>query len=517
MSQQETMNADLDTRIDGLLNDSIRMFLATSVDGMSSGSSVFFARDGEDLIFFTFHPTRKAEQVRANPRVQIVIWPKKQEGIRELQIDGYCYKITDSDEAARAKELILARTTAFKEFMEDEFLLENKVVGYYRFKPAVIKYVDFYAEVKFEWKEFPHNVPSPVSEFLGSLKRRIGLWLRAVRAPFFTASIIPVMLGGVIASGQLLTAGAQGSWDWSTFWLVIFGAILAQAGTNLTNDYFDHTSRNDEMNKVPSPFNGGSRMIQAGLMAPWKVALAAIISFTGAIVIGLELNRMITGAWFGNSPLLWIGVLGIALGALYTGKTFSWGYRGLGEPAIAIGFGPVMVLGTHFVLTAPFRAATDAVWAWQSPFLASLPVAILVMLIVWINQFQDAPADKLVGKNTWVVRLAPLEGGFLRYEKPFNFYAGFNYLTFAIIFSLGAIGFVRPDLATPFVWVALLPAILMLAAVKWGRAWMIDWNKPDGDRQKLPYMLLKVNVSTIAVHLFTGLLLVLGFWLPRIV
>ena len=82
----KSMRVDLDTKIENVLNDADRMFIATSVGGNSSGASVFFNRDGEDLIFFTFNPTRKAEQIRINPRVHVVIWPKGQEGIRGLQL-----------------------------------------------------------------------------------------------------------------------------------------------------------------------------------------------------------------------------------------------------------------------------------------------------------------------------------------------------------------------------------------------------------------------------------------------
>ena len=149
--------SSLDQRIEDILSTTDRMFLATSVDGNSSGSTVFFGREGDDLVFFTFHPTRKAEQIRINPNVQLVIWPKGQEGIRELQIDARAYKITDPDEQLRARKLVLSTTTAFQEFMDDDFLKENNVVGYYRVKPSVIKYVDFFAEVKFEWKEIPEN------------------------------------------------------------------------------------------------------------------------------------------------------------------------------------------------------------------------------------------------------------------------------------------------------------------------------------------------------------------------
>ncbi len=513
MTETATLQHELDQQINTILDDADRMFIATSVGGNSSGASVFFARDGQDLVFFTFHPTRKAEQIRANPRVQAVIWPQGQEGIRGLQIDGRCFKIKDEEEQRRARELVLKTTTAFQDFMDDPFLLQNKVVGYYRLKPTIIKYVDFLAEEKFEWREYPENQINAVKDALQTILRRVGLWVRAVRAPFFTATVVPVFLGSVIALGTLSSAGARAAWSWGTFGLVLLGAILAQAGTNLANDYFDHTSRNDELNKLASPFNGGSRTIQAGLLAPWKVLFAALASFLGTIVIGLKLNTTLTGTPFGNSPLLWIGIIGVALGLLYTMAPIRLGYRGLGEISITLGFGPVMVLGAHFVLTAPHFLSTGESWAWQAPLLASLPVGILIMLVVWMNQFQDLSADQQVGKNTWVVRLADTTGGLVRYERPLRYYAAFNILSFGLILGLGIIGFVRPELASPFALISLLPAILMVKAVKSGRDWIRRWNEPEADRQKLPYELLKVNVSTIGVHFFTGLLLVLGYWL----
>ena len=58
------MNDVLDKKIEDVLDSADRMFIATSVGGNSSGASVFYARDGEDLVFFTFNPTRKAEQIR---------------------------------------------------------------------------------------------------------------------------------------------------------------------------------------------------------------------------------------------------------------------------------------------------------------------------------------------------------------------------------------------------------------------------------------------------------------------
>lgn len=188
-------HTDLDHRISAVLDEADRMFIATAVDGNTSGASVFFARDGDDLVFFTFHPTRKAEQIRANPRVQCAVWPRGQEGIRGLQIDGEAEVIT--------------------------------------------KYVDFHADPKFEWREYPGNRTPLLQDAWRSFRKRTLLWLRAVRAPFFTAAIVPILLGGVIAWGDLESAGMGSTWHWGTFLLALLGGVLAQAAVRWGREWLD--------------------------------------------------------------------------------------------------------------------------------------------------------------------------------------------------------------------------------------------------------------------------------------
>jgi len=86
-------------------------------------------------------------------------------------------------------------TKAFSEYMHDDFLIANDVVGYYKIKPTVIKYVDFFAETQFEWIEISENKPSVISELLGNVSRTIKYWMTVVRAPFLTATIAPILLG----------------------------------------------------------------------------------------------------------------------------------------------------------------------------------------------------------------------------------------------------------------------------------------------------------------------------------
>ncbi len=490
--------------IDDMLGAGGRMFLATSYDGISSGASVFYARDGDSLVFFTFNPTRKAEQIRANPRVQAAIWPAGAEGIRGLQIEGRCRQISADADKERARQLVLGVTDAFRGYMDDPFLTENRVTGYYRLEPTVIKVVDFHAAEQFRFAVFPDNQPSAAVDALGDIGRRLLLWLRALRAPFFTATLVPVLLGAVIAAGHL---PADAAFDWALFWLVLAGAVAAHAGTNLANDYGDHQTGNDARNLTPSPFNGGSRVIQAGLLPPWKVLWAATLCFALCIACGLHINARIGGSWLAPTPLLWIGAAGIGLGVAYTLGPFRLSYRGLGEIAIGLGFGPVMVLGAHYVLSAPGDA-----WRWAEPLLASLPVGILAGLIVWINQFQDAPADYASDKRNLVVKMSWLDGNF-DYRRAFRVYRVLAAAALGGVILLAALPLFTA-IGTHWALVALLPLPLLRFALKRGRAWLDSAAGEGVDWSRQPYLLLPVNVATIALHLSTGMLLVLAWLVP---
>jgi 1,4-dihydroxy-2-naphthoate octaprenyltransferase len=197
----------------------------------------------------------------------------------------------------------------------------------------------------------------------------------------------------------------------------------------------------------------------------------------------------------------------LALG--YTGDPVRLGYKGFGEIAIALGFGPIMVMGAHYVLTAPIHNNVLGLWNWIEALIASVPIAILVMLIVWINQFQDAPSDAAVGKNTWVVRTA-VNDGWMRLEKPLSLYKQFMVEAFLAVAAIGLLGMFT-DYGTVYAFAALLPVLLVWKAFKMADEWMIKWNNPDADRQKVPYELLLVNVSTIGIHFLTGILISVAY------
>lgn len=298
------------------------------------------------------------------------------------------------------------------------------------------------------------------------------LWLKAIRAPFFTATIIPVTLGSVIAWYD------TSAFLWMKFALAMIGALLIHTGTNLTNDYFDHLTGCDEANLNPTPFSGGSRVIQEKLIAPKKILYVALSSFFAGAAIGLYLNYVCRG-----NVILILGITGIFLGFFYSAKPLQIGYGSFGELAVGIGFGPLMVLGSYYVQAQSLPLKI---------FLVSIPVGILIALVLFINEFPDYLADKTAGKRTLVVILGKRKAVILYHILLGMIYIGiislviFRFLPFACLIVLFS-----------------LPLALKAFVV----------SKKNFDKI---YELLPANASTIALHSLIGLLLVAGILLDKI-
>ncbi|MCP4539102.1 MAG: 1,4-dihydroxy-2-naphthoate octaprenyltransferase [Chloroflexi bacterium] len=299
------------------------------------------------------------------------------------------------------------------------------------------------------------------------------LWVIKTRAPFFTADLAPVCLGAAIAWAQTDTFNL-----WY-FLLTLVGAICLNAGTNMTNDYFDHKWGSDEVNtEFVNPFTGGSRLIQMGMVKPEVFLRQGIGFFVVGSLIGLVLT-LTRGPW-----VLWLGLIGVFAGYFYTAPPFRLVGVGLGELLIGLCFGPLMVLGSYYTQT---QAVT-----WE-PVIAALPVGILITLVVWINQFQDMKADAAVGKNHWVVRL-----GRKRSVTVYGISLALVYLSVVVGVLFGVV--------TPF---ALLGLLTLPIAVKAYRVARVHYDNPQE--------LTPANAATIQVHLMTGLLVTLGYVIQGIV
>ena len=202
------------------------------------------------------------------------------------------------------------------------------------------------------------------------------------------------------------------------------------------------------------------------------MSVVSVTCYAVGIAIGIYL------ALTRSTELFWIGAVGLFLSIFYTAPPLRLVHRGLGEICVALGFGPVMVLGAYLTVAQRF--------SWEALY-ASLPVAILIMLVLYVNQIPDAPSDAKAGKRTIVVRLSR--------DKIISGYVLAVAATYALII-IGAVTGLMP------VWTLIALATVPLAAkvVRGLRA-----------HYESPYELMATLGQNIQLHLFTGLLLIAGY------
>jgi 1,4-dihydroxy-2-naphthoate octaprenyltransferase len=215
-------------------------------------------------------------------------------------------------------------------------------------------------------------------------------------------------------------------------------------------------------------------MIQEGLLTPRQILTASLLCLASGSVVGLYLTSV--RGW----AILLIGAIGLFSAVFYVTPGFSLSAIGVGELFIGLNFGVLMTLGAYTVQTGHF--------SWE-PVVASLPVALLIAAVLYINEFQDAAADGAVGRRHLVVRLGKRLAA-----------QGYAALMLAVYLSL-LLG-VLLDGVTPWALLGLLTVPLAFKAVKVALAHY-------GDSQKL----VPANATTIQVHMLTGLLMIVGYLL----
>jgi 1,4-dihydroxy-2-naphthoate octaprenyltransferase len=302
-----------------------------------------------------------------------------------------------------------------------------------------------------------------------SLSTRIFAALVVTRAPFLSATIIPVLLATAYLSWKRETV------DLVLFALTMLGACALHVAANTFNDLFDWQSGADEGNNdYFLPFSGGSRSIELGLISEQGLARLAWASLGVASLCGALL------AWRQGPVLLTYGLFGAFAAYFYTAPPLRLvARRGLGELLVGLCFGPLMTAGTFTALSGRID---------PTAFLIGLPVGLLTTAILWINEFPDAESDARVGKNHLVVTLG--KGA-----------ARFGYLALVV----GAFAILAALMGT-----GLLPAKAALAALTLPVALFatITLFKHYQARD-----LIRGNGATIALQGLFGLLMAIGLWL----
>src|ERR1700679_2369359 len=206
----------------------------------------------------------------------------------------------------------------------------------------------------------------------------------ATRPPFFIASIMPVLIGSAWASATYHLFNGL------LFGLALAATVLAHAAANVYNDVGDDVIGADADNPDRIyPYTGGSRFIQTGLLSRSQMTRLALGLATAALLLGTML-----AALRGPGVIL-LGLMGLALGLLYSLPGAQLSARGIGEAAVAVSFGVLPVLGSVWLQAGHIDSGA---------VLLCLPVSAWAAAILIINEVPDIEADRRAQKRTLVVR-----------------------------------------------------------------------------------------------------------------
>lgn len=292
-------------------------------------------------------------------------------------------------------------------------------------------------------------------------------FLRALRVHFVPPSFLPAILCGIIPWSR------DGVFDPLFFLLAVTGVTINHFGLNMIDDVFDYRQSVDLAGAgEKNPYAGGSGVLTSGLLTDRQLYYAALLCFAITALIGFYIAA--SKGW----PVLAIGLFGLFCSIYYTAPPIRLGYRGLGELALLVNFGPVIGMGSYFVQAGRFD---------REPFFISLVLGFMMWSMIIINEMPDYEDDRRAGKFNLVARFGRNAGAVL--------YVGglaAAYVTLA--------GSVISGLAPVY-------SALGFLSIPWA------WRSVEILRRNLheKVMLAPANLCMIKVHFITGTGLIAGY------
>ena len=285
------------------------------------------------------------------------------------------------------------------------------------------------------------------------------LWAKAVRPYAYSASLVPVAIGGLharMSGGEFSSVRFAGS---------LAAGILLHTAANLWNDYFDFKSGVDRAGA-----GEGSGVLVHGEMSPARCFRGASCCAVLAGLLGVWLAAQV--GW----NLLGLGLVGLVGAFAYSAGPQSPKHHALGEAWVFSMMGVGMTLGGHMAQTGRFSWGAVA---------CGIPAAFLMTLLLYVNNLRDLDSDREAGLHTLPMLFKPTEAkimaGFLL-VVPYGMTAGM------------ALSRLLP-LAT------LAPLLTLPAAARWFRG---VWTGP---------VLEQHVVGMALLHMAFGLLFAAGLWI----
>ncbi|HVD01210.1 MAG TPA: LLM class flavin-dependent oxidoreductase [Candidatus Dormibacteraeota bacterium] len=296
--------------------------------------------------------------------------------------------------------------------------------------------------------------------------RRLGAVYEVTRPFSFTASVLPVAAGGVLA-------WSIGRIDLLPWLLAVIGGLTLHAGTNVVNEVYDVRHGIDS---ITSP--RASLAIVKGRISERGALTLAYACFAVTVLVGLYLTA-VRGPW-----MVVLGAIGLLGGYFYTAPPFHYKYRALGVPLVFLLMGPLMVVGGFFAASGGFDWRTIAL---------SVPVGLLVTAILHGNEWRDIGEDRRLGFTTLSAEMG----------KPFARWFYVSLLVGAYIAVAGA------------VMLGLLPTATLLTTLSLPAAVWLLHQAEKGAAGSLRSIAM-IDMYTARLHTLFGVLLLAGLITARL-
>lgn len=201
----------------------------------------------------------------------------------------------------------------------------------------------------------------------------ISRWLISTRAAVLIMTFISATIAGILAF-------AAGQFNLLNYLLLAIGLVLAHATNNLLNDLTDYQRGVDRDNYFRTQY--GPQALESGLMS--KRELLTYAAVTGLLALAAGAYLVIQHGW--------LAVALLAAGAFFV-LFYTWPlkYIGLGEIAVILVWGPLMIGGGYYVITGQCD--------WNVA-LAGLPYALGPTTVIFGKHIDKLKEDKAKGIHT---------------------------------------------------------------------------------------------------------------------
>jgi len=212
----------------------------------------------------------------------------------------------------------------------------------------------------------------------------VSKWLIITRACVFVMTILSGLIGGMLA----VIDGHFSLFNLFNLLIIVIGLMLAHAANNMLNDYWDvrqgiDTSDYPRAKYAPHP-------ILDNMVSTETLLTAIAVCYVADFIIAIYFTFV--AGW----QVLLFAFAGVFFSVFYVAPPLNLKHRGLGELAIFLIWGPLITVGSYYVLA---KAAPVKVW------LASIPYGLAVTTVIMGKHLDKAEKDSEKGVKTLAVLL----------------------------------------------------------------------------------------------------------------